>query len=363
MKNKILSFTLLLALLGLVTVNSCKKEVTNGPTEYAVAVPSNPAPAVDQIISYTGTSQTVDLKWEGSNSGTTKWSVYFGSSEAPHLVASNVATNKYTASVTGGGVFYWQVATVDDNGIPSESEVWSFDVNSNPAAPVLTAPANNATGVSAAVALKWTCTDPENDALTYDVYLGTTRTPGVVAGALTAATYSPTLTYTTKYYWKVVSHDPYNGLNTSPLDSFTTGAFVPDFSVYKGIYSEVSSTFGSTKDVFFKVNTTTHEITMYLPCADGMVAAGWGTAYSGAHPIIVTYDPAALTVTSTKQLWTDSFIDPTEMGPMYLTVASGSTIDPVNKKLSIKWTFSGNAYWGGDYTPSAAFVYTLRVQK
>ena len=99
-------------------------------------------------------------------------------------------------------------------------------------------------------------------------------------------------------------------------------------------------------------------IALFLPLADAMVDAGWGTVYTGTHPIFITYDPVALTVSSTKQAWCDSFIDPTEMGPMSLTVVSG-TIDATTKKIVIKWKVSGNAYWGPDYT-MANSTYTMK---
>ena len=111
-------------------------------------------------------------------------------------------------------------------------------------------------------------------------------------------------------------------------------------------------------DVTLTVNTKGNFITMYLPLADGMVSAGWGTVYTGAHPIIIYYNPTTFAITSTKQLWTDSFVDPVEMGPMSLTVKSG-TIDPIKKTLSILWTVSGNDYWGADYTLKAT-TYTMK---
>jgi hypothetical protein len=45
------------------------------------------------------------------------------------------------------------------------------------------------------------------------------------------------------------------------------------------------------------------------------------------------------------------------MGPMSLQIFSG-TIDPVAKKITVKWIVSGNAYWGGDYTTGTT-TYTM----
>lgn len=71
--------------------------------------------------------------------------------------------------------------------------------------------------------LSWTCTDPENDPLTYDVYFGNTNPPPQVSVGQTANSYDPgTLDYNTIYYWKVVAHDDHNNTTEGPFWSFTT---------------------------------------------------------------------------------------------------------------------------------------------
>lgn len=64
---------------------------------------------------------------------------------------------------------------------------------------------DNETGVSITTTLSWTCSDPDGDSLTYDVYFGTSPTPPLVQSNHTSTTYNPgTLNYGTKYYWKIV---------------------------------------------------------------------------------------------------------------------------------------------------------------
>jgi hypothetical protein len=100
---------------------------------------------------------------------------------------------------------------------------------------------------------------------------------------------------------------------------------------------------------------------MYLPLVADMVDYGWGiSTFSGTHPVLVTYDPVAFTLSSTVQPWVDSFPDGVgEMGPMTLKVEAG-TIDATNKKLTIQWRVGGSAYWGADWVQTAAqaTVYT-----
>jgi hypothetical protein len=365
MKRKVIFSVMLLALTSIIAMQSCKKESPVAVTPLLAAMPTTPIPATAAIITFTGANQAVNLTWAGTATNAIKWSVYFGTSSTPPLVSSSVTTNAYTAHIgTTGGKYYWQVTTLDANNIPSASPVWNFVVHSAPTTPVLTTPANNAIAVSTTASLVWTGTDPEGFALTYDVYFGTTATPPVVASGISAATYAPTMAYSTVYYWKIVAHDPYGGVSTSAVNTFTTGAFVPNFAVFNGIFSELCSTFSTTRliDVFLSVNTTSHVITMYLPIADAMVKAGWGNQYSGPHPIYITYNPVTFAVTGAKQLLEDSFPDPIEQGPMYLTVVSG-TIDATAKKISIVWKIDpSTAEFGGSVTTSTA-TYTLRVQK
>lgn len=349
----------MLALTGLLTIQSCTKEETPAPVEYVAAMPDAPVPGVGDVVKFTGANQAINLTWTAAATNAISWDVYFGDSETPGKVASGVKTNAYTARVSAGGTYFWYVYTIDANNVESFSPVWEFQVNSNPTVPVLT-PANNATKVSKTVALTWTTSDAEHDDLTYDVYLGTTTTPGPVATGLTAATYSPTLAYNTTYYWKVVVKDPYGGSATSNVYTFKTDVQQPDYNVFNGVAAEFCTSFSTTatKNVTVQRLATSNTISLFLPVADAMVAAGWGTVYSGTHPILINYDPVTLVVTSTKQAWCDSFIDPVEMGPMFLQVSSG-TIDPLTKKITIKWRVSGNAYWGADYTLDAA-TYTMK---
>lgn len=346
---------MLLLLSGLVTMQSCKKDEQPTPVVYKAAVPANPKPAAGGVVLLAGTSYTVT--WEGN---ATSWDVYLGKTDPPALAKAGVNGKSYTFTTATGGKFFWYVKTKDANNLVSTSPTWSFYINSAPTVPAMV-PANEAVGFSAKGALNFPSTDAEGDAITYDVFMGATEaTLALVATGLTASTYSPTMAYTTKYYWKVVAKDSHGASTTSAVWSFTTGAFVPDFSVFNGVSSEVSPSFSATAkfDVYVKINVTTKVITLFLPLADGMVAAGWGNVYTGSHPIYVTYDPVTFAITGATQPWMDSFVDPKEMGPMTLAVKSG-TIDAAAKKLTITWIMDGNAYWGGAATLKAA-TYTMK---
>jgi uncharacterized repeat protein (TIGR01451 family) len=135
-----------------------------------------------------------------------------GSSYPPITTTVNVSaaaaaqlTNR--ASVSGGGA---SPAGAGDLTVVAAS--------SRPPAPVLASPANGATGVSLASALMW---DVSAGATSYDVCLGASAPPPVVA-TTSATTYSPgALTAGTTYYWQIVARNG-SGSASSVTWSFTT---------------------------------------------------------------------------------------------------------------------------------------------
>ncbi len=91
---------------------------------------------------------------------------------------------------------------------------------SAPSAPVNPTPANGATGVAVTQALSWSAS---SGATSYDVYLGTTASPGL-AGTTTTPAYAPgTLAAGTTYYWRVVAKNS-AGSTSSATWRFATAA-------------------------------------------------------------------------------------------------------------------------------------------
>ena len=89
-----------------------------------------------------------------------------------------------------------------------------------PGAPASPSPVTGATGVVTATRLTWSAPG----ATTYDVKLGTINPPAtVVAANLTAASYQPTLTAGTRYFWQVVARNT-AGLTAGPVWSFTAAS-------------------------------------------------------------------------------------------------------------------------------------------
>jgi len=105
----------------------------------------------------------------------------------------------------------------------------AVDLNMNtynhpPDQPADPQPANGATGVVVTTQMCWTCSDPDGDTLSYDVYLGTSAGDlQLVASNIYETCFTPTapLEYETTYFWRIVAKD--NEFTTEGPDwSFTT---------------------------------------------------------------------------------------------------------------------------------------------
>ncbi len=85
------------------------------------------------------------------------------------------------------------------------------------------APADQATDIPLTAQLHWTCTDSDNDPLTYTVHFGTAAQPPVVVQDQAAASYTPSgLANGITYYWQVAASDDGGKTTNSPIWNFTT---------------------------------------------------------------------------------------------------------------------------------------------
>ena len=99
------------------------------------------------------------------------------------------------------------------------------ETNNPPTKPSNLQPQDGATGVSITPTLSWVCEDPDGDALTYDLFFGTSESQLTLkANDLIENKYTFTeeLGYNTTYYWKVKAKDGKGGEKEGPMWSFTT---------------------------------------------------------------------------------------------------------------------------------------------
>lgn len=102
-------------------------------------------------------------------------------------------------------------------------------LNEVPSAPVNPVPYNGAAAQALNVTLKWNkVLDPENDAITYDIYFGTTNTPPLVKTGHIDTTYQVTgLARLTGYFWKVIAKDSHGNATSGTNWYFVTASNSP----------------------------------------------------------------------------------------------------------------------------------------
>jgi subtilisin family serine protease len=178
-------------------------------------VPPLPAPTVPVLSSpaanATGQSLTPTLSWAASTGAVTyNLQVSTSSTFATTLVnLTNLATTSRALSgLANSTVYYWRVSATNAVGTSAWSAVRSFTTVAPlalPAAPTLSAPANNATNQLTATRLSWAAAAR---ATTYEVQVSLVNTFTTTAfsrNGLTArnVTISPALAARTTYYWRV----------------------------------------------------------------------------------------------------------------------------------------------------------------
>ncbi len=147
-------------------------------------------------------------------------------------VVRDVAQLDWTFKIEGGAVgqTYLEVELFREGGRIYQASSIPIEVfmgNMAPNTPSSPNPADNATGILTSPALNWTCTDPDEDPLTYDVYFGTATEPPLVSENQGETSYDPgTLDYNTTYYWKIIAQDNQDHSTDGPVWLFSTGSGV-----------------------------------------------------------------------------------------------------------------------------------------
>jgi hypothetical protein len=199
------------------------------PCVAAPTSPTGPTPA----NSATGVLINQDLSWGGGASQcpglTATYDIYFGTTSPPPFNHDNGTSNTWDpGTLANGTTYYWRVVAKDANGSTTGAE-WSFETEppclDPPTAACTPNPTNGRTGVNENSNLAWGCGDSQCVGLvpTYDVYFGTTPTPGDAqfVGSTAAKTWTlPRLDKLTTYYWQIVTRDA-NGTTPGPVWSFT----------------------------------------------------------------------------------------------------------------------------------------------
>ena len=181
--------------------------------------PSNPVPedgSTDVPI-----EQTLSWQCSDSDGDELTYIIYFGESQAPPRVGSNQhASSYYPGPLDKQKKYYWKIVALDKFDSTS-SPVWSFTTigneNQPPSIPADPVPSDGEQQVSLLVNLQWSCTDPESDPLTYDVYFGITNPPALIDTGTNFNNYLVNgLDPNTIYYWKIVANDGHSHFTEGP---------------------------------------------------------------------------------------------------------------------------------------------------
>jgi hypothetical protein len=191
-------------------------------------VPSAPSPTNGS----TGVSINADLSWQGGDpdaGDTVTYDVYFGTSSSPSIVSHNQSSLSYDpGTLAYSTYYYWKIVAWDNHGLSTEGPLWHFTTiyipNRPPYAPHSPSPANESTDVSVNIDLSWVGGDPDSgDFVTYDIYFGTTFPLTKILSNISGTSHTlHNLSYSTKYYWKIIAWDNHQNTNTSPVWSFAT---------------------------------------------------------------------------------------------------------------------------------------------
>jgi len=180
--------------------------------------PSNPTPSNGA----TGISLTPTLTWTSTNA--TSYNVYFGTTNNPPLIASNVSSPSYPQSnLVYGTIYYWKIEAKNSCGNLS-GPVWSFTTIPppcpTPGTPSTPHPLNNAGSISIHPTISIA---PSPNAEYYDVYGGVFNNNLIYMGRTENNVYTvyDSLSYNTRYYWRVIARNSC-GSASGPIWNFTT---------------------------------------------------------------------------------------------------------------------------------------------
>ena len=188
-----------------------------------IPVPSTPANYA------TGVAVNPTLMWSAVTGAVTyRVQVSTASDFSTGIAADDstlTAASKAIDSLTNNTLYYWRVNAKNAGGTSAWSAAFSFTtIVAVPGAPVLSAPANNATGVAVSQAVSWGAV---TGASTYRVQVSTAAdfSTGIVADDSTLTTASKalnSLTNNTVYFWRVNAKNAGGTSAWSAAFNFTT---------------------------------------------------------------------------------------------------------------------------------------------
>jgi hypothetical protein len=135
--------------------------------------------------------------------------VYFGlDSDDLHLIEFTDSDSYKLEKLDYGMKYYWKIIAKYEGETIAESPVSCFETISLEGifTPDNPKPSDDGHNVSINPTLRWECSNPKRESMTYDIYFGTNPNPPLVKENHDSNKYDPgELEYGTKYYWKIVA--------------------------------------------------------------------------------------------------------------------------------------------------------------
>jgi hypothetical protein len=211
------------------------------------ATTTGSAPAVPTLASpndgATGVSVTPTLSWNVS-SGATSYTVQvsLAADFSSKIVDSTLAATSITlAGLANNTTYHWRVSAANISGSSAFSSSRSFTtIIVVPAVPVLQSPADGATGISIVAALSWNAS-PSAASYTIQVSTDSNYSSKIIDSTLGVTNVSVSLTYNTKYYWRVSAANAGGSSAFSASRSFRTIVAAPAVPV---LFSPANSATG-----------------------------------------------------------------------------------------------------------------------
>lgn len=197
--------------------------------------PNNPPYTCDNPSPSDGASSVLTsrdkLTWTGGDpdGNLDYYKVYFekGDSTPDNVLGEPSTEEIILPSLDPGSTYYWKVIGYDTSGLSSENRgpipTWEFTTatadNDPPRQPSNPSPTSGSAVTSTDVTVSWSCTDPDGDSLTYDIYRDGAK-KGTVSDPTQIFTFTG-LSYGRTYSWKVVARDPHGAQTIGDTWQFT----------------------------------------------------------------------------------------------------------------------------------------------
>lgn len=221
-------------------------------------------------------------------------STYFTDKDG-YFEFSEILVGKYSFQAQKDGyISKFEPATITKN--VTVQIIFELDIstanNKPPEIPILTAPVDNAKNQALKLNLTWTATDKELDPLTYTVTVknGTTDVITTYKDIKTTSLEISGLSYSTKYYWQVISSDGINAPSNSVTNTFTTLAFPnPRFLYIKKVNS--NNVIYTADDAGNELQLSSSEVNSFRPRKNLQIKKIAYISSDGSQNQIYTMDP------------------------------------------------------------------------